>query len=87
MHVSILQPPRFVRLQPVCIKRNLLRPFGKNISSGPERNWVCSVQGTHTRARKQFDVVSRRTSLLGLKGVHDIWCAHLDGGSLIIGNF
>ncbi|KAF8349537.1 hypothetical protein F5887DRAFT_500120 [Amanita rubescens] len=25
------------------------------------------------------------TSLLGLKGVHDIWCAHLDGSSLAIG--
>ncbi|KAK2465412.1 hypothetical protein APHAL10511_002766 [Amanita phalloides] len=46
---------------------------------------IATCLGPTTRVSMQDLNVIGRTSLLGLKGVHDIWCAHLDGNSLAVG--
>ncbi|KAF8625971.1 hypothetical protein AX17_006696 [Amanita inopinata Kibby_2008] len=46
---------------------------------------IATCLGPSARISVQDLNVIGRTSLLGLKGIHDIWCAHLDGNSLVVG--
>ncbi|PFH51254.1 hypothetical protein AMATHDRAFT_143108 [Amanita thiersii Skay4041] len=46
---------------------------------------IATCLGPSARISVQDLNVTGRTSLLGLKDIHDIWTAHLDGDSLVIG--